>query len=203
MTREKREKLAQRICNFYVDSSNKSCKTTVNYFIKQGVPRRTIYNILQRYLKHGRTKFLPKTGRPLKLSNKEIKQLVKSANNRCGISQRKLAKRYDVNQSTISRNLRRRTSLVIRRRRKAPRMDNKAHEKRARKNCGKLYKTTGRHCDIIVDDEKYFTLINANVGENQSYYSTDPKAAPDNIKFKTKKKFEPKLMIWMTRGVWV
>ncbi len=71
MTREEREALAARICNFYIDSSNKSCKTTVNYFIKQGVPRRTVYNILNKFLKYGQTKFLSKTGRPFKLSNKD------------------------------------------------------------------------------------------------------------------------------------
>jgi len=44
MTREEREELAQRICNFDIDAANKSYKTTVNYFMKQGIPRQTIYN---------------------------------------------------------------------------------------------------------------------------------------------------------------
>jgi hypothetical protein len=64
--------------------------------VKQGVPRRTVYNILNKFLKYGQTKFLPKTGRPFKLSNKDLNQLVKSVNNRSGVSQRKLAKRFKV-----------------------------------------------------------------------------------------------------------
>ena len=43
MTREEREALEQRICNFYYDPAKKSVKTTVNYFKKQSIPK---YNIL-------------------------------------------------------------------------------------------------------------------------------------------------------------
>jgi len=188
MTREEREALAQRICNFYIDASNKSIKATVNYFMKQGFPRRTIYNIINKYLKYGRTTFFPRTGRPFKLSNKKLNQLVKSVNNRCGVSQRKLARRFGVNQSTISRNLRQRTSIVIRKRRKIPKMNNKEQAKRARRNCGKLYKTIPRDWDIILDDEKYFSLTNSDIGGNRFYYSMDPEETPNHIKFKGKKK---------------
>ena len=130
MTREEREELAQRICNFYIDAANKSSKTTVNHFMEKGILRQTIYNILNKYLKYGQTKFLPRSGRPLELSKGQINQLVKCVNNHCGVSQRKLAKRFHVHQSTISRNLRARTSVVIRKRRKAPKMNNKAQEKK-------------------------------------------------------------------------
>ena len=67
MIRDERETLAQRISNFYIDSSNKSRKTTFNYFIKQDIARTTIYNILNKYLKYEQTKFLPRNGRPVKL----------------------------------------------------------------------------------------------------------------------------------------
>ena len=50
MTREEREALSQRICNFYYDSAKKSVKTTVNYFKKQNVPQSTIYYVLKKYL---------------------------------------------------------------------------------------------------------------------------------------------------------
>ena len=56
MISHEREALSQRICNFYRDSSNKSVKTTVNYFIKQNIPRRTVYYILNKYLRCGTTK---------------------------------------------------------------------------------------------------------------------------------------------------
>ena len=47
MTREEREALSQRICNFYYDSAKKSVKTTVDYFKKQNVPQSTIYYVLK------------------------------------------------------------------------------------------------------------------------------------------------------------
>ncbi|CAF2066567.1 unnamed protein product [Rotaria magnacalcarata] len=147
MTRGEREALSQRICNFYIDSSNNSVKTTVNYFKKQNIPQTTIYNILRKYRQHGTTKYLPKSGRPYKISDKQLDGLVKSVNNRCGLSQRKLGRRFGVHHSTISRTLRKRTSVVIRKRRKAPKMNSEDQESRARKNCGKMYRKLLRGCD--------------------------------------------------------
>ena len=58
MTREEREALSQRICNFYYDSAKKAVKTTVNYFKKQNVPQSTMYYVLKKYLQYGTTKDL-------------------------------------------------------------------------------------------------------------------------------------------------
>ena len=187
MTRAEREALSQRICNFYHDSSNKSVKTTVNYFIKQGIPRRTIYYVLNKYLKYGTAKDQPRCGHPLKLTGRMLKDMVKSVNNRSGVSQRKLARRFHVHQSTVSRNLRTRTLIRIRTRRKAPKMDNEHQEKRAKKNCGKLYWELLRGCGLILDDEKYFTLSGQNVSGNRLFYSTSPATTPADIKFQKKR----------------
>ena len=197
MTRDEREALAQRICNFFSDSSNCSVKATVNYFKKQNIPQTTIYNILRRYRDHGTTKYLSKSGRPRKISEKQLNSIVKSVNNRCGISQRKLGRRFGVHHSTISRNLRKRTAIVIRKRRKAAKMSSDDQENRAKKNCGKIYRKLLSGCELILDDEKYFKLSGNNVGGNRFYYSIDPSTTPSNIKFQKKKQFEPKVMIWM------
>ena len=45
MTREQREVLSQRICNFYCDAANKSVKTTINYFKKQNILQNTLLYI--------------------------------------------------------------------------------------------------------------------------------------------------------------
>jgi len=172
-------------------------KTTAKCFVKQNIPQRTIYYILNKYLKYGITKDRPRSGHPLKLSDKKLKQIVKSVNNRTGVSQRELAKDSHVHHSTISRNLRKKTSIRIRKRRTAPKMDSQDQDKRAKKNCGKLYRKLLRGCDLILDDEKYFKLTGDNVNSNRLFYSTDPATAPTDIKFRKKKKFEPKLMVWM------
>ena len=135
-------------------------------------------------------KDLPRSGRPFKLSKKKIDCLVESVNNRCGVTQRKLARRFGVHQSTISRNLRRRTSVVIRRRKKAPKMNSTEQETRAQENCDKLYRMLVNGCDIIMDDEKYFKLSGDNVPGNRYFYSNDPSTAPPDVKFQKKAKFE-------------
>lgn len=197
MTRREREELAKRVCNFYEDASNHSVKTTVNYFKKQQVPERTIRYMLRKYLVHQTTDFLPRKGRPVKITDRQCDGLVKTINNKTGLSQRQMAKRYNVHQSTISRTLKRRTPIVIRKRKKAPKMDSKAQEKLARKNCGKLYRMILNGCDIVLDDEKYFGLTGDNVQCNQRFYTTDPSTTPSDVKYKKKRKFSPKLLVWM------
>ena len=163
MTHEEREALSQRICNFYYDSTKKSVKTTVNYFKKQNVPQSTIYYVLKKYLQYRTTKDLSRSGRPLKLSKKNLNNIVKYVNNRCGLSQRQIARRFKVHYSTISRNLQRRTSIVIRKRRKASKMNNEQQQVRARKNCGTLYRKLFNGCDLIMDDEKYLETMSLEI----------------------------------------
>ena len=204
MTRAKKEALSQRIWNFYYDAANKSVIATVKYLKKQNIPQSTIYYILKKYLKCETNKDQPRCGRPLKISNKKLNILVKSVNNRCGLSERTTARRLHVHQSTVSRNLRKRTMVVVRRRQKAPKMNSEEQEKRAKKNCGKLYRKMATDCNLIIDDEKYFTLSGNNVYCNCYFYSTNPATTPPNIKFRKKAKFEPKVMIWMaisTKGI--
>ena len=51
--------------------------------------------------------------------------------------------------------------------------------------------------DLIIDDEKFFKLSGNNALGNRYFYSTDPSAAPPNIRFQQKTKFESKIMVWM------
>ncbi len=69
MARQEREELSKRVCNFYEDAANKSVKTTVNYFKKRNIPERTIRYMLKKYLAHGTTKFLPRKGLPVGITN--------------------------------------------------------------------------------------------------------------------------------------
>ena len=123
--------------------------------------------------------------------------IVKSVNNRCGLSQRKIVRRFKVHYSTISHNLRRLTLIVTRKRSKVPKTDNEEKQVRARKNCGKLYRKILNVCDLIMDVDKYFKLTENNVVGNCYLYSTDPATAPPIANFQCKTKFELKVMIWM------
>ena len=90
MTREEREALSQCVCNFYYDSAKKSLRTAINYFIKQDILQSTIYYVLKKYLQCGTTKDLPRSGRPLKLSKKNLNNIVESVNSQCALNQRKI-----------------------------------------------------------------------------------------------------------------
>ena len=50
---------------------------------------------------------------------------------------------------------------------------------------------------IMLDDEKYFLLHNESISANRAFYTSDPSAAPPEVKFKCTKKFEPKIMVWI------
>ena len=76
-------------------------------------------------------------------------------------------------------------------------MDSEDQEKRSRKNCVKLYRMILNGCDIVLDNEKYFGLSGDNIQCNQRYYTTDPSTTSSNMKFKKKKKYAPKLLVWM------
>ena len=52
-------------------------------------------------------------------------------------------------------------------------------------------------CDLILDDEKFFTLTGDTVIGNRFFYSTDPTTVSADIRFRKKKKFEPKIMVWV------
>ena len=147
---------------------------------------------MNEYLSYGTTKDQRRSARPLKLFDKKLNDIVKSVNNRSGISQRKIGRRFHVHHSTISRNFRKRTSICMRKRRTAPKMDSEDQEKRiVGRRSGKLLPG----CDLVLDNEKFFTLTGDNVISNRSFYSTDSTAAATDIKFRKKKKLEPKIMV--------
>jgi hypothetical protein len=56
-----------------------------------------------------------------------------------------------------------------------------SQKKRAKTNCEKLYRELLSGCDLILDDEKYFTLSGKNVSGNRLFYSTDPATTPADI----------------------
>ena len=152
---------------------------------------------MNKYLRIWTTEDQLRSGRPLKLSDKKLNDIVKCVNNRSGISQRKIGRCFHVHHSTISCHFQKRTSIRIRKRRTAPKMESEDQEKRAKTNRGKLYRKLLPGCDLILDDEKFFTFTGDNAIDNRVFYSTDPTTARIDVKFRKKKKFEPKIMVWM------
>ena len=76
-------------------------------------------------------------------------------------------------------------------------MNSEEQQRRARKNCGKLYQKLLNDCDLVIDGENFFKLTGNNALRNRYFYSADPSAAPPNIRLQQKTKFESKVMVWM------
>ena len=49
----------------------------------------------------------------------------------------------------------------------------------------------------ILDDESYFTLTNSEINGNDNFYSSKVDLTPNNVKYKTKAKFEDKLFVYV------
>ena len=121
---------------------------------------------------------------------------MKSVNNKTGISQRRLARRFVVHQSTISRTLKNQPTVKIYTQKSTPKYRNENQKKRAQLNSWKLYKVLKPHVQLILDDENYFSLTR-NISCNRKYYTSDSFTAVPEVKYKTKMKFEPKLLVSM------
>ena len=75
----------------------------VAHFTKQGIARSTIYNTINRIQNVGPTKDNKRTGRPTTWTNAKKKKLKRLTNNRTGLSQRRLARKFGVHQKTVGR----------------------------------------------------------------------------------------------------
>ena len=195
MGRCEREELAKAIVTYHTQCAHSVVETTVHYFESKRIPRRTIYNIIKKYRNHLTTDFLPKSGRPSKISNKQLKTLVQAVENKTGISQRRLGRRFGVHQSTICRALKNRTGVRVLKRKDAPKYSNDDQERRAELNSLKVYRLLQPGVNLIMNDEKYFTLTGDTVG-NRCYYTSDSSLTPPEVKFKRRMKYEPKLLVW-------
>lgn len=192
----KQEELRNRICQFRKMHQNSPKSFTVKHFVDEGVPRSTIYKIID-----GDTEFLnPKrkqgSGRvPKKMDKKNVSALKKMINHRDGVSQHQLARRFNCSQSFISKTIKRKTSIKYRKKKKIP-ARTESQKERIKPNCRYLYRNF-RHVDFILDDESYFTLGNTQLLGNSGFYSSDVCATPSEVKFKTKKKYEEKVLVYL------
>jgi len=191
-----REALSKRIVSFYIDRSGLSKYLTCQHFKKEGVPKSTIYNVIAKYEKHGCYEDLPRSGRPPKMDDKKVKRLTKMLNNTSGLGQRFLASHFKVSLATINRVLNTKTNIKDYKKEKAPKYEDEQVPRvitGSRRMVVKLFKDK----DIVMNDEKYFSLSNSNIPGNDRYYTSDKSTAPDEIKYKMKKKFEAKVLVWM------
>lgn len=171
-------------------------RDVVKHFLVENIPRQTIYNTISRWEKGLPCEDKPRSGRPSNLSSEDLKKLKKSTENRVGVSQRKLAKKFSVSQMCISRTLKK-LDLKYRKRQRAPKYTEKQLDQIPKK-CRKLRRDfADTQTFIIMDDEKYFGFSGHDMPGNAGYYTTDHESTPNDVRFKSKEKFPPKVLVWL------
>ena len=168
-------------------------KTTVSH-LKQKIPRQTIYDILKKYNVHKTTTFFYQN-----LVNRQ-KFLTKKYNHLSRqLTTRLVSVKADLGDSLVYIN---EQSHVLSRRglqlkhlleEKLRSIEMKTKNTELNQILGH-YKILKPDIQLILDDEKYFSL-NGDISCNRKYYTTGRSTAPPEVKFKTKMKFELKLLV--------
>lgn len=187
------------IGNFYKQNINSGKKFTVDHFKKMGIAKSTIYDIIKR--SENNLPMNRKIGcgrKPFKITPEKRESMIARAEERIGISQRKLALKYKISVSYVNRLLSMH-GLKYTKRKNAPKTTEK-QEIKQKKNLLKLSKTffkPSNEFEIIMDDESYFCVNGANCSQNSGYYTKDSSQTDPNIKFNFKKKFDEKVLVWI------
>ena len=196
MTRYDREHLAKRIVQHHTTIANRKKIVTVNHFVDENVPRQTIYNIILKYDTSDFVGDKPRSGRPRKISSGQRTRLKRLVNHHTGISLRKVARKFDVHRRTIQRELNR-MEIQYCKKKWVPLCRKKQFEE-VPMRAGRLYRTlTSIDFELIMNDEKVFTVINESVSTNRGFYTTDPDVSPAEVKFKRTQKYSAKVMVWI------
>ena len=196
LNEEQRRKV---IITFYEQKKELGIRHRVKHFESMNVRPSTTYRMLQR-LENGCTAEREKgSGGHNKVLNGNQKRALRAvAINRVGVSTRKLASRFRLSKSTISRTLTR-MGATCRARTKAP-LYTSEQQSRAQQRVKKLA-TDLRNKILIMDDESYFSMKSDRLSINSSFYTLDYESAPPEVKFARQKKFPSRSMVWLAISI--
>ena len=130
----------------------------------------------------------------------KLKRLV---NNRKGVSQRRLADKFEKHQTTISRQIKK-LGISNYAREKTQKYNEETAlraKKRSRRLVNHLYKSKA---EVIMDDEKYFCFDGDNMPGSARYYTNDKEKCSDDFRFIGKEKYPQKILMWIAisnRGI--
>ena len=111
------------------------------------------------------------------------------------VSQRALASKFSCDQSYICR-LIKKLKITYRLRMKVPKYKDVDAKREAQKRC-KILNQKFRTLDLVIDEEKYFGLSEFQMSANRGYYTSDFSRTRMAVKTYAKKKFDPKVMLWI------
>lgn len=195
MRRAEQELLSKRVVHYYENFANRRKSTTVLHFTREGYPRRTIYNVLQRFEARHESGFRMIPGRPTSIATPRVlRQLATIFKNKPSTSVREASQRLKVPKSTVQRM--KKDILCLRGfvKQKAPKYV-KNQESRAKSGCRKIYRAASGKI-LIMDDETYVPKDPADVTIHKFYHAQNRKDVKYEERVKPKCKFTQQYLIW-------
>ena len=187
------------IVNFYKVHRDEGVAYTVKHFFKARVARSTTYKILKSVQERNTTERKVGSGRRAeKLTPQKKKRLVKAATNKNDVSQAKLAQKFSVHKSYVQKVLKKEGCKSYKKQKVSEWTEEK--DSRQKRCCRKLTRTEMRPSSsvkVVIDDESYFPFGQNEMPGNDRFYTKDKSEVPPNVRYSQKKKFEPKLLVWL------
>ena len=191
-----RRVLRESIANFYQINHDKGKFFTYPNF-KSALPKTTIYRIMNEFDDRGTVSRKTGSGRPEALTKENKSKLRKLINNKTGVSQRKLGKKFNLAQTTISTHIKK-LGIEVKKRKRAPKQtpEQKARQDERLQSLIQTSFSEESTEDIVMDDESYFTLDGTGLPGNDIFYTDNVSKTPNEVRFRRQAKFPAKIMVW-------
>ena len=163
---------------------------------KNVIAKSTLYDVLRRYDQRGTINRKPGGGRKAKIMTPiNIRRLAALFNNNDKVSLRDAARKFKCHYTYIANTLKKYTKIRHRKKEKSPSY-NDEQIRMVKRQCRYLLNKYQEKV-FIIDDESYFPLSKCDMPGNDKFYTDDIDATPPDVRYKKKKKFEQKVMIYL------
>ena len=113
--------IRKRVYSFWINHAAMGKQFTVKHFRNENVARSTVYDIIRRAENgDGPVRRLGSGRRAVKMTPTNVKRLKSLVDHKAGISQRKLAKKFNCSQQFISKTLKSKTAIKYKKRTTIP-----------------------------------------------------------------------------------
>jgi len=192
----KNEKCREILDKFIEKNPDMARSEVIKANLNLDVNQATLYRWYDRKVQTGTTSRFIASGRPVKIATEgKIRRIRNCFNHRSGRSQTKYARRINCHQTYIGKILKNKTNVKCRKKLKRPYQTDK-QRKDTRPKCRRLLQNN-RYTEFIIDDESYFNLSNSSAPGNDRFYSNDLSKTPEDVLYKSVRKYEPKLLVWL------
>lgn len=184
-------------CAKYISDSsgNISKYEIIQHLVKNKIPRRTASKYASDYLNN--VSFRRKEGSGMSkitLTRSESSKLDRMIKNKVFPGYRVIARKFNIDHKTAKRIVQEK-GYVIKSRKKCP----KSHPGQEQRQKTRLRKLRDFSKDFIfvMDDESYFDLDGHDFFGGDRFAFKDLKNVPDEVRYIRKRKYGPKLMVWI------